>query len=197
MKKWAIVIIIFFIVSVTMLLAHLPHAKEWSLLVKELRALSGMASPVWKPIYMHGTDTLIGNYYYTDNSHPVKYIYMGRVNTCRAGGCSSIVTSPTTSNNYESFNYFILFDSTAQVLAVRITEYNASHGHEITVRGWLKQFIGYNGNRELFVGKDIDGIAGATISVYGITNDVTIRTWTLKEHINHVINHTMLDSLEH
>lgn len=52
----------------------------------------------------------------------------------------------------------------------------ATHGHEVSAKGWLKQFIGYNGNESLQVGKNVDAIIGATISVYGITRDIKEKT---------------------
>ncbi len=56
----------------------------------------------------------------------------------------------------------------------------ATHGQEITARGWLKQFIGYNGSESLKVDKNIDTISGATISVYAITSDIKLITCLLK-----------------
>ncbi len=43
-------------------------------------------------------------------------------------------------------------------------------------KGWLKQFTGYDGSDTLEVGKNVDAISGATISVYGITLDVQMKT---------------------
>jgi len=108
-----------------------------------------------------------------------KYAYIGRVNSCRAGGCS-ISIEPTADMESEYFDYFILFDEHLNVEMVRIYNYQATHGHEVTAKGWLKQFIGYNGTSKLEVGKNIDCISGATISVYAITYDVQIKTLILK-----------------
>lgn len=108
------------------------------------------------------------------------YTYTGRVNSCRAGGCSAdkIFTNPGPS---EYFDYFIVFDSTAKVMLVRVFNYAATHGHEITHKRWLAQFSGYQGNAPLEVGKQIDAISGATISVYGITGDIVDKTRLLKK----------------
>jgi len=59
---------------------------------------------------------------------------------------------------------------------VRVFNYQATHGQEVSAKGWLRQFDGYDGSTVLKVGKDIDAISGATISVYGITRDVQERT---------------------
>lgn len=97
--------------------------------------------------------------------------YVGRVNSCRAGGCSTQMIFEL-EGEYEYFDYFILFDLEKRVTAVRVYNYEATHGQEIMVKGWLNQFIGYDGTKKLRVGKEIDSISGATISANGITADV-------------------------
>jgi hypothetical protein len=109
----------------------------------------------------------------------IRYIYIGRVNSCRAGGCSISGEIPAESD-YEYFDYSIFFDSICTVRQVSVFNYQATHGHEITAKGWLRQFGGYNGDKEMQVGKEIDGISGATISVYGITTDVQQKVEILK-----------------
>jgi hypothetical protein len=66
---------------------------------------------------------------------------------------------------------------------VKIFNYAATHGHEVSAKGWLKQFAGYNGSDTLQVGKNVDAISGATISVYGITLDVQMKTILLKNYL--------------
>lgn len=107
------------------------------------------------------------------------YIYIGRVNSCRANGCS-VNRQESKSDSYEFFDYFILFNNQRKVFVVKVFNYEATHGQEITVKGWLKQFIDYDGNDELIVGKNIDAISGATISVHGIVNDIQEKTSILK-----------------
>lgn len=110
-------------------------------------------------------------------THPksVKYIYIGRVNTCRTGTCSS------NSEMAEYFDYIIFFDKHKAVSQVKVYNYQASHGQEITAKSWLKQFIGYQGKEELKVYKNIDGISGATISSYAITEDINTCTKRLQQ----------------
>lgn len=109
----------------------------------------------------------------------IKYIYVGRVNTCRAGGCNE--NDDVLGGDSEYFDYFILFDTTGSVVQVKIFNYQATHGHEVTASNWLKQFKNYNGNTSLVVGKDIDAISGATISVDATTYDIESRTRQLKK----------------
>lgn len=104
-----------------------------------------------------------------------KYIYTGRVNSCRAGGCSISAEIPNEEES-EYFDYFILFNKNKSVQLVKVFNYQATHGHEITSKGWLKQFIGHDGSESLQVNKNIDAISGATISVYAITCDLKLKT---------------------
>jgi len=109
----------------------------------------------------------------------VKYIFVGRVNSCRAGGCSASGNAPANTES-EYFEYFIFFDSAKTVMLVNVYNYQATHGYEITSKGWLKQFAGFSGKDSLEVDKNIDGISGATVSVYAITADVQKKTKLLK-----------------
>ncbi|MFZ4726572.1 MAG: FMN-binding protein [Paludibacter sp.] len=112
----------------------------------------------------------------------IKYVYVGRVNACRSGGCS-IHHNDETDEESEYFDYFIFFDATATVQFVKIYNYQATHGQEVTSANWLKQFKNYNGKEELVAGKNIDAISGATISVDATTFDIELRTNTLRKII--------------
>ncbi len=109
----------------------------------------------------------------------VKYVFIGRVNSCRGGGCSVSGKTPATVES-EYFDYFIFFDSAKSVKLVEVYNYQATHGYGITAKGWLKQFVGFSGKDSLVVNKNIDGISGATISVFAITGDVQHKTKLLK-----------------
>lgn len=112
-----------------------------------------------------------------------KYIYVGRVNSCRQGGCSNPFETLSIETP-EYFDYLIVFDSGLSVQQVKVYNYQATHGQEVSNKGWLKQFQGYDGGRSLTVGKSIDAISGATVSVYGITNDIQEKTQLLKKILN-------------
>jgi len=145
--------------------------KHWGIVNPELMEIE-------VPDSIAGNNFIQGKFFSVLSSDYVShnyYIYIGRVNSCRAGGCS---ISMDPAENYESeyFDYFILFDSSHKVELVRIFNYAATHGQEVSAKGWLKQFSGYDGSDTLEVGKDVDAISGATISAYGITLDVQIKT---------------------
>ena len=104
----------------------------------------------------------------------VKHLYTGRVSSCRAGICS------INEDVAEYFDYIILFNKNKGVVQVKVFNYQATHGQEITAKSWLKQFIGYQGNKKLEVNKNIDSISGATISTYAITEDINEQTRLLQ-----------------
>ena len=107
-------------------------------------------------------------------------VYIGRVNSCRAGGCTNpSLTGMDAESEY--FDYFILFDSERRVKLVRVYNYAATHGQEVAVKRWLDQFAGHDGAKPLRAGKEIDGISGATISVNAIVADVNEKIMLLNK----------------
>jgi hypothetical protein len=110
------------------------------------------------------------------------YVYVGRVNSCRAGGCQ-LNGSTGISETSEYFDFCIFFDVNARIKQVKVFNYQATHGQAIAGKGWLKQFVGFGGENEKQVGKDVDAISGATISVYAITNKVNESARRLSEAV--------------
>lgn len=152
---------------------------------RELEKTWGMENPTLEVLEI--PDTILngaviqGTYFkvYANNVSQ-HYLFIGRVNSCRAGGCSISFDEDFVAES-EYFDYFIVFDSTKTVRQVGVFNYQATHGHEVSAKGWLRQFEGFRGNEPLEVGKNVDAIAGATISVYGITEDVQAKTVLLKK----------------
>ena len=156
-------------------------------LFKEIEKVWGIDNPSMKEIVI--PDSILrkydiqGKFFLIDGNHnpdQQNYIYIGRVNSCRAGGCS-ISHEANVDSNSEYFDYFILFNKSKTVQRVKVFNYQATHGQEVSASGWLKQFIGFDGKKSLTVGKDIDAISGATISVYGITLDVQDKTSLIQQ----------------
>lgn len=154
-------------------------------LFSEIKKITKSENPVLTLIDLKSglvKDSLNERFYVIENAEPVKFVYVARVNTCRAGGCSNPNKNKIT-DSYEFFDYFILFDKTAQILSVSVYNYEATHGHEITSPRWLKQFVGYTGKNDLDVGKDIDAISGATISVYSLSDNIAVATQRLNKYL--------------
>jgi|TARA_B100001971_G_C18234794_1_gene566425 hypothetical protein len=98
------------------------------------------------------------------------YVYVSRVNSCRSGGCS--IMPDDIALEFEYFDYFFITDSIGNVLNVKVYNYQATHGHQVMSKGWLKQFIGFSGKQSLNYGKDIQAISGATISAQTLIHDL-------------------------
>ena len=107
-------------------------------------------------------------------------LIINRVFSCRENGCS-VNIDPAQEETYEYFDYFMILDTTGAVLLTNIYNYQATKGHEVMSRGWLKQFVGYRGTDELNYGQEIDAISGATISASAFVEEVKHVTKTLSE----------------
>lgn len=151
-------------------------------LKKEIQKIGGSETTEMKEISIPEIGAAQGKFFtISDQNNSKKYIYIGRVNSCRAGGCSNPALPATGLETSEYFDYFVVFDVNLAVQQVKVYNYQATHGQEVTNKGWLKQFIGYDGSRQLSIGKNIDTISGATVSVQGITSDIQEKTLLLKK----------------
>ena len=70
----------------------------------------------------------------------------------------------------------MFFNSIGTVQKVKVYDYQATHGQEITATNWLKQFKDYDTKTELIVGRNIDALSGATISVDATVSDIEHKT---------------------
>jgi len=151
-------------------------------LKKEIQKIGGVDAPELKEISFPEVNSTQGKFFIlADLNKLKKYIYVGRVNSCRAGGCSNPAQPSIGIETSEYFDYLVVFDDHLSVQLVKVYNYQATHGQEVTNKGWLKQFQGYDGSRSLTVGKSIDAISGATVSVLAITNDIKEKTQLLKK----------------
>jgi len=117
-----------------------------------------------------------------DQSRLIGFVDVGRVNSCRSGGCS--IDAGDAAVEFEYFDYFFVTDTLGKVLNVKVYNYRATHGHEIMSRGWLRQFIGYSGKEKLLYGKDIEAISGATVSVNAIIEDIQMELNCLRKYLS-------------
>lgn len=109
-------------------------------------------------------------------------IYIGRINSCRSGGCEIDYSIDESQNEpFEYFDYLILFNPNNKVELVKIFNYQATHGYEVTSKHWLSQFKNYDGSEEIRYEKDIDAISGATVSAISLIVDVERITMALRE----------------
>jgi len=157
---------------------------EYKTAKKEIVKILGVDFGEWKEIIFPESWILSvpvnGKYFSLNDGN--KYVYIGRVNSCRSGGCSN-PSETLDVQTPEYFDYFIVFEQNLAILQVKVFNYQATHGQEVSNKGWLKQFKGYDGKQTLTIGKSIDAISGATVSVYGITKDIQEKTRLLKKII--------------
>jgi Na+-translocating ferredoxin:NAD+ oxidoreductase RnfG subunit len=68
------------------------------------------------------------------------------------------------------FDYLVVFDKELRIVHSKVLIYREEYGGEIGSKRWLKQFNGKTGLDRVNHETNIDGIAGATISVRSMTN---------------------------
>jgi len=98
-------------------------------------------------------------------------VYVGRVNSCHAGGCS-VNDASVKGLSFEYFDYLLFTDTTGKVLWVKIYNYQATQGHEVMSRGWLNQFKGLTAEEDVEYNRDIEALSGATVSAKALTEDI-------------------------
>lgn len=144
---------------------------------KELKKITGVNDIELAELHLTKAQTNnlhMGKFFTIDDQHvssDVKYVYVGRANTCRMGGCS-IASNNDKQSGHEFFDYYILYTAAAAIKTVKLYNYQASHGQEVTADSWLKQFRDYDGKQQLVAGKNFDAISGATVSVVATAAEI-------------------------
>jgi len=73
---------------------------------------------------------------------------------------------------HETITYAVGINTDGSVKRVEILEYKESYGYEVAEAKWLQQFVGKTQSAPLKLGKDIDNIAGATLSSKHLSDGV-------------------------
>ncbi len=73
---------------------------------------------------------------------------------------------------FELITYAVGLGVDGTVRQVEVLSYRESHGHEVRLPAWRKQFVGKSGVSPLRVGEDIANISGATLSCTHVTDGV-------------------------
>lgn len=73
---------------------------------------------------------------------------------------------------FELIGYAVGIAADGSVRQVEILSYRESHGHEIRLPAWRRQFVGKTAAAPLRVGDDIASISGATLSCSHVTDGV-------------------------
>ena len=72
----------------------------------------------------------------------------------------------------ELITYAVALDTHGAVRSIEILDYRESHGGEIRLAGWRRQFVGRSGADPVALNKDIRNISGATLSCRHVTEGV-------------------------
>jgi len=68
--------------------------------------------------------------------------------------------------------FLVIYDVNGNIMNSHVVKYREPYGGEIASKKWNGQFVGRSGKSKFLIGDDIDGISGATISVYSMTTGV-------------------------
>jgi Na+-translocating ferredoxin:NAD+ oxidoreductase RnfG subunit len=66
-------------------------------------------------------------------------------------------------------SFLVIFNLNGQILNTKIIKYREPYGGEISSLNWLNQFTNRTDSSSFKIGKEIDGISGATISVNSVS----------------------------
>lgn len=72
----------------------------------------------------------------------------------------------------QPISFMVMFDTDGKIENCEIVKYREDHGGQVQDKKWLMQFQGKNYESSFVVGKDIDGISGATISTNSLSKGI-------------------------
>lgn len=73
---------------------------------------------------------------------------------------------------FELIRYALALTAEGKVQQVEILSYRESHGYEVRLPAWRKQFVGKSIQSPLRIGSDIANISGATLSCSHLTEGI-------------------------
>ena len=91
----------------------------------------------------------------------------------KAGGATlGFVVTDEVIGKYELISYAVGIGSDGALKSIEVLSYRESHGHEIRLPAWRRQFAGKSVASPLRLGEDIANISGATLSCQHVTDGV-------------------------
>ena len=73
---------------------------------------------------------------------------------------------------FDLIDYAVGVEANGKLRSVEILTYRESHGYEVRLAAWRRQFVGKDKRDKLRVGEDIGNISGATMSATHVTDGV-------------------------
>lgn len=83
-----------------------------------------------------------------------------------------VVVADGVVGKFELIDYAVAVGSDGHIRSVEVLNYRESHGYEIKLPAWRKQFVGKGAQAPLRIGDDIANISGATLSCTHVTDGV-------------------------
>ena len=68
--------------------------------------------------------------------------------------------------------FMVILNIDGDIINANVIKYREAYGSEVGNKGWLQQFFNLNNNSGYNIGKEIDGISGATISVKSMSKGI-------------------------
>ena len=68
--------------------------------------------------------------------------------------------------------FLVILNINGNIINTNVIKYREAYGGEVGNKGWLQQFLYRNNNSSYNIGKDINGISGATISVKSMSRGI-------------------------
>lgn len=169
MRKTSVLLFVF--VAALAFGASLPENAEKAL-NKELKRHFPDSEITLFPLAFPANELANGYFYKINSNQPltVNYAYVGRVIACRSTTC--VMPASGNIDQVDFLDYLVLYNAAFEVEKVKIFRLNSEHGAEVTSQGWLRQFTGYSPGKNLTVGKEVDAISGATVTVNNFTSDI-------------------------
>jgi Na+-translocating ferredoxin:NAD+ oxidoreductase RnfG subunit len=90
----------------------------------------------------------------------------------RGGAALGFVVTDEVIGKVELISYAVGVALDGSVKQIEILAYRESHGFEVRLPAWRRQFVGKNAGSALRVGEDIANISGATLSCTHVTEGV-------------------------
>ncbi len=154
---------------------------------KAVKTMDKTLSKIWSDIELQKEEIVIpDSVNYTDglfiepkslyqistNDSLLGYAFVVVANGCKIGGCTKedMHVIEEYNGRFENFDFMVVFNPELSIIKVKVLQYRAEHGYEISSKNWLKQFKGPIQHRKY--GRDIDAISGATVSAQSITKNI-------------------------
>ena len=83
----------------------------------------------------------------------------------------------------EAITYALALDASGKILALEVMEYRETHGSEIRLPAWRRQFVGHTPQSPPQFGSDVRNIVGATLSCRHVTEGVAQLLDLFRQHL--------------